>query len=196
MQSPILKFLPDEVVGAILERVGAEDKDIIFFGAGPAKVVNDALGALRSALGADLDLYTHEWAPCWVVDFPMFEEDGNGGWTATHHPFTSPTGTPAELEADPGAALSRAYDVVMNGHEIGGGSIRVHESAMQKAIFRVLRIDDNEAAVKFGFLLDALRLGAPPHGGIAYGLDRLIMVMAGTDAIRDVIAFPLSLIHI
>jgi len=190
LQSPILKFLPDEVVAAILDRVGAQDKDIIFFGAGPAKVVNDALGALRGALGADLDLYTHEWAPCWVMDFPMFDEDGSGGWTATHHPFTSPIGTPEEVEANPGAALSRAYDVVMNGHEVGGGSIRVHQNAMQKAIFRVLRIDDNEAAVKFGFLLDALRLGAPPHGGIAYGLDRLIMVMAGTDAIRDVIAFP------
>tara|TARA_B100000676_G_scaffold298840_1_gene342346 strand:+ start:672 stop:2456 length:1785 start_codon:yes stop_codon:yes gene_type:complete len=190
LQSPILKFLPDEVVAAILDRVGAQDKDIIFFGAGPAKVVNDALGALRGALGADLDLYTHEWAPCWVIDFPMFDEDGSGGWTATHHPFTSPIGTPEEVEANPGAALSRAYDVVMNGHEVGGGSIRVHQNAMQKAIFRVLRIDDNEAAVKFGFLLDALRLGAPPHGGIAYGLDRLIMVMAGTDAIRDVIAFP------
>ena len=190
LQSPILKFLPDEVVAAILDRVGAQDKDIIFFGAGPAKVVNDALGALRGALGADLDLYTHEWAPCWVIDFPMFDEDGSGGWTATHHPFTSPIGTPEEVEANPAAALSRAYDVVMNGHEVGGGSIRVHQNAMQKAIFRVLRIDDNEAAVKFGFLLDALRLGAPPHGGIAYGLDRLIMVMAGTDAIRDVIAFP------
>ena len=190
LQSPILKFLPDEVVAAILDRVGAQDKDIIFFGAGPAKVVNDALGALRGALGADLDLYTHEWAPCWVIDFPMFDEDGSGGWTATHHPFTSPIGTPEEVEANPGAELSRAYDVVMNGHEVGGGSIRVHQNAMQKAIFRVLRIDDNEAAVKFGFLLDALRLGAPPHGGIAYGLDRLIMVMAGTDAIRDVIAFP------
>ena len=190
LQSPILKFLPDEVVAAILDRVGAQDKDIIFFGAGPAKVVNDALGALRGALGADLDLYTHEWAPCWVIDFPMFDEDGSGGWTATHHPFTSPIGTPEEVEANPGAALPRAYDVVMNGHEVGGGSIRVHQNAMQKAIFRVLRIDDNEAAVKFGFLLDALRLGAPPHGGIAYGLDRLIMVMAGTDAIRDVIAFP------
>ena len=190
LQSPILKFLPDEVVAAILDRVGAQDKDIIFFGAGPAKVVNDALGALRGALGADLDLYTHEWAPCWVIDFPMFDEDGSGGWTATHHPFTRPIGTPEEVEANPGAALSRADDVVMNGHEVGGGSIRVHQNAMQKAIFRVLRIDDNEAAVKFGFLLDALRLGAPPHGGIAYGLDRLIMVMAGTAALRDVSAFP------
>ena len=190
LQSPILKFLPDDVVAGILDRVGAADKDIIFFGAGPARVVNDALGALRGALGADLDLYTRQWAPCWVVDFPMFEEDGSGGWTATHHPFTSPIGTPEEVEADPGGALSRAYDAVINGHEVGGGSVRVHQNAMQKAIFRVLRIDDNEAAVKFGFLLDALRLGAPPHGGIAYGLDRLIMVMAGTDAIRDVIAFP------
>ena len=190
LQSPILKFLPNDVVAAILDRVAAEDKDIIFFGAGPARIVNDALGALRTALGEDLQLYTHQWAPCWVVDFPMFEEDGNGGWTAVHHPFTSPTGTPEEVEADPGAVLSKAYDVVMNGHEIGGGSVRVHENAMQKSIFGVLKIDDNEAEVKFGFLLDALRLGAPPHGGIAYGLDRLIMVMVGTSAIRDVIAFP------
>ena len=190
LQSPILKFLPNDVVAAILDRVAAEDKDIIFFGAGPARIVNDALGALRTALGEDLQLYTHQWAPCWVVDFPMFEEDGNGSWTAVHHPFTSPTGTPEEVEADPGAVLSKAYDVVMNGHEIGGGSVRVHENAMQKSIFGVLNIDDNEAEVKFGFLLDALRLGAPPHGGIAYGLDRLIMVMVGTSAIRDVIAFP------
>ena len=190
LQSPILKFLPDEVVSAILDRVDAKDNDIIFFGADRASVVNDALGALRSKLAEDLDLYERDWAACWVTDFPMFDSTDDGGWTAIHHPFTAPSCDAASMEADPGQALSRAYDIVINGHEVGGGSIRIHESEVQKAVFRVLKLSDNEAAMKFGFLLDALKFGAPPHGGIAIGLDRLIMLLTGATAIRDVIAFP------
>ncbi|MEX1236755.1 MAG: aspartate--tRNA ligase, partial [Pseudomonadales bacterium] len=183
LQSPILKFLPDDVVASILERVGAEDKDVIFFGADRASVVNDALGALRCKLAEDLDLYDRQWAPCWVTEFPMFEKDAAGGWTAIHHPFTCPLGEPDAMVADPGATLSRAYDVVINGHEVGGGSIRVHQLEMQQKIFQVLQMSENEANVKFGFLLDALGYGAPPHGGLALGLDRLIMLLAGTSAI-------------
>ena len=190
LQSPILKFLPDEVVSTILDRVDAKDNDIIFFGADRASVVNDALGALRSKLAEDLDLYERDWAACWVTDFPMFDSTDDGGWTAIHHPFTAPSCDAASMEADPGQALSRAYDIVINGHEVGGGSIRIHESEVQKAVFRVLKLSDNEAAMKFGFLLDALKFGAPPHGGIAIGLDRLIMLLTGATAIRDVIAFP------
>ncbi len=190
LQSPILKFLPDEVVSAILGRVDAKDNDIIFFGADRENVVNDALGALRGKLAEDLDLYQRDWAACWVTDFPMFESAGDGGWTAIHHPFTAPSCDIESMEADPGKALSRAYDIVINGHEIGGGSIRIHESAVQQAVFRVLKLSDNEVAMKFGFLLDALKYGAPPHGGIAIGLDRLIMLLTGATAIRDVIAFP------
>jgi aspartyl-tRNA synthetase len=190
LQSPILKFLPDEVVMKILERVDAENNDIIFFGADKTRVVNDSIGALRSKLGEDLNLYERQWAACWITDFPMFEETANGGWTAVHHPFTHPLGSIEEIEADPGETLSRAYDVVINGHEVGGGSIRIHQADLQRSIFRVLRLSDNEAHVKFGFLLDALKYGAPPHGGIAIGLDRLMMLMSGSDAIRDVIAFP------
>ncbi len=190
LQSPILKFLPDDVVASILERVGAKNRDIIFFGADKSSVVNDAMGALRSRLAEDLSLYERDWATCWVTDFPMFERDGNGDWSSLHHPFTCPTGTPEEVLANPGEALSRAYDVVINGHEVGGGSIRIHQAEMQKAIFRVLKLEENEANVKFGFLLDALRYGAPPHGGLALGLDRLVMLLVGTNAIRDVIAFP------
>ena len=189
LQSPILKFLPDDVVLNILERVGAEDKDIIFFGADTAKVVNDALGALRCKIAEDLNLYTKKWAPLWVTEFPMFEGEGTN-WTATHHPFTQPTGDMDAMLADPSSVLSRAYDVVLNGIEVGGGSIRVHEMEMQKKIFEVLDLSENEINVKFGFLLDALKYGAPPHGGLAFGLDRLIMLMCDSNAIRDVIAFP------
>ena len=190
LQSPIVKFLPEPVRAAILERVGAENGDLIFFGADSAKVVNEALGALRCKLGEDLDLYTAEWAPLWVVDFPMFEEDDKGGWTALHHPFTSPSCTPEALEAAPGEALSVAYDMVLNGTELGGGSVRIHRNDMQQSVFRVLGIDEAEAQEKFGFLLDALKYGAPPHAGLAFGLDRLIMLMSGARSIRDVIAFP------
>ena len=189
LQSPILKFLPDNVVLNILDRVGAEDKDIIFFGADKAKVVNDALGALRCKIAEDLNLYAKKWAPLWVTDFPMFEGEGSN-WTATHHPFTQPTGDMDAMLADPGSVLSRAYDVVLNGIEVGGGSIRVHEMEMQKKIFEVLDLTEDEINIKFGFLLDALKYGAPPHGGLAFGLDRLIMLMCDSNAIRDVIAFP------
>ena len=189
LQSPILKFLPDNVVLNILDRVGAEDKDIIFFGADKAKVVNDALGALRCKIAEDLNLYAKKWAPLWVTDFPMFEGEGSN-WTATHHPFTQPTGDMDAMLADPSSVLSRAYDVVLNGIEVGGGSIRVHEMEMQKKIFEVLDLTEDEIYIKFGFLLDALKYGAPPHGGLAFGLDRLIMLMCDSNAIRDVIAFP------
>src|SRR5690606_19239475 len=176
LQSPIVKFLPTEARKAILERLGAETGDLIFFGADKAKIVNDALGALRCKLGADLNLYTREWAPLWVVDFPMFEEDDKGGWTSIHHPFTRPACTPEELAANPEGALSQAYDMVLNGTEVGGGSIRIHSPAMQREVFKVLGIGDEEAQEKFGFLLDALKYGCPPHGGLAFGLDRLVML--------------------
>jgi len=190
LQSPIIKFLPEATRKAILERLGAETGDVIFFGADKAKIVNDALGALRCKLGEDLNLYTREWAPLWVVDFPMFESDDNGGWTSIHHPFTRPACTPEELVSNPEGALSRAYDMVLNGTEIGGGSLRIHSPAMQREVFNVLGIGEEEAQEKFGFLLDALKYGCPPHGGLAFGLDRLVMLMVGADSIRDVIAFP------
>lgn len=190
LQSPILKFLPDDVVAKILERVNAENKDIIFFGADKAGVVNDAMGALRCKLAEDLDLYERQWAPLWVTEFPMFEGSDKDGWTATHHPFTQPTGDLDEMVSAPGNTLSRAYDMVLNGHELGGGSIRVNQTKMQQKIFEVLKLSENEAQMKFGFLLDALKYGAPPHGGLAFGMDRIVMLLTGSTAIRDVIAFP------
>ncbi|MCS5562335.1 MAG: aspartate--tRNA ligase [Marinobacter nauticus] len=190
LQSPIVKFLGDDVALAIMERVGAEDGDIVFFGADKATVVNEALGALRIKVGHDLNMLTCEWAPMWVVDFPMFEELPDGNLTAIHHPFTAPSCSPEDLAADPANALSRAYDMVLNGTELGGGSIRIHDERMQEAVFRILGIGEEEARAKFGFLLDALKFGCPPHGGLAFGLDRLVMLMTGSSSIRDVIAFP------
>jgi len=192
LQSPIIKFLSDAAIAGILERTGAADNDLIFFGADTAKVVSDALGALRLKIGQDLKLVQRGWRPLWVVDFPMFEWDGDERrWVAMHHPFTSPKiDDPAALRADPEQALAKAYDLVLNGSEIGGGSVRIHRQDMQSTVFELLGIGAEEASRKFGFLLDALKLGAPPHGGIAFGLDRLAMLMAGADSIREVIAFP------
>jgi aspartyl-tRNA synthetase len=192
LQSPIIKFLNDAALSGILERVGAADGDLIFFGADSAKVVNEALGALRLRVAQDRGLVTAGWRPLWVVDFPMFEWDAEARrWVAMHHPFTSPQlDDPAALRANPAAALARAYDVVLNGSEIGGGSVRIHREEMQSTVFELLGIQAQEAQQKFGFLLDALRFGCPPHGGIAFGVDRLAMLMAGADSIRDVIAFP------
>ncbi|MCJ8300157.1 MAG: aspartate--tRNA ligase, partial [Pseudomonadales bacterium] len=190
LQSPIVKFLGEDVAMAIMQRLGAKNGDLVFFGADKTNIVNEALGALRNKVGVDLELLTCEWAPLWVVDWPMFEKTSDGGITALHHPFTAPNCTPEELEADPLAANSIAYDMVLNGCELGGGSIRIHKAEMQKTVFRCLGISDEEAEEKFGFLLNALKFGAPPHGGLAFGLDRLIMLMTGTESIREVIAFP------
>ena len=190
LQSPILKFMPEEVIQGVLSRTEAATGDILFFGADKAGIVNEAMSALRDAVGKDMKLLEGEWAPLWVVDFPMFEKDKDGSFTSVHHPFTAPSCTPEELEQDPGPALSRAYDMVLNGTELGGGSIRINKPDMQQAVFRVLGINKEEADEKFGFLLDALKYGCPPHGGIAFGLDRLVMMMTGSQSIRDVIAFP------
>ncbi len=190
LQSPIVKFLGDDVAMQVMNRLGAQNGDIVFFGADKAKVVNEALGALRIKVGEDMNLIEREWAPLWVVDFPMFEETSDGSLTALHHPFTAPSCSPDALKADPLAALSRAYDMVLNGTELGGGSVRIHDQAMQKVVFEVLGIGAEEAQEKFGFLLNALKFGAPPHGGLAFGLDRLVMLMTGSESIREVIAFP------
>ena len=192
LQSPILKFLPDEVIEQILQRSGASNGDLLFFGADKTNVVNDALGALRVKLGIDRKLLEGEWKPLWVVDFPMFEfDEKEQRWNALHHPFTAPNFDSAEqLLANPGEALSQAYDMVLNGTEIGGGSVRIHKQEMQRVVFEVLNISNEEAESKFGFLLNALRYGCPPHAGIAFGMDRLIMLMTGSTSIRDVMAFP------
>ena len=191
LQSPIIKFLPDDVLDAIIKKTGTQTGDILFFGAGDARIVNESIGALRIKVGHDRGLVNEGWAPLWVVDFPMFEKDSKGNWTSLHHPFTAPSvDNAAELKTDPGKLLSRAYDMVLNGTELGGGSVRIHKTDMQQAVFELLGISPEEADNKFGFLLTALKYGCPPHAGIAFGLDRLVMLMSGATSIRDVMAFP------
>ena len=190
LQSPIIKFMPEDTVLAMVDRMAAQDGDILFFGADKRGIVNESLGALRLKVAADLDRVAEGWAPLWVVDFPMFERDDRSGLSALHHPFTAPSCTAQALQDDPDSALSQAYDMVLNGSEIGGGSVRIHDQTMQKTVFNLLGIDEAEAEAKFGFLLGALRHGAPPHAGLAFGLDRLVMLMVGGQSIREVIAFP------
>ena len=192
LQSPILKFLPDDVVEAILQRTGAESGDLVFFGADKASIVNESLGALRVKIGHDLNMVEHGWRPLWVVEFPMFEwDEKTQRWYALHHPFTAPRESDIDLLSnDPGKCLSRAYDMVLNGTELGGGSIRIHKTDVQQKVFEMLGIPAEEAEEKFGFLLQALKYGCPPHGGLAFGLDRLAMLMTGSASIRDVMAFP------
>jgi aspartyl-tRNA synthetase len=192
LQSPVVKFLPQEALKAIIERTGAVNGDLIFFGAGKEKIVNDALGALRARVGHDRGLSEKGWRPLWVVDFPMFEyDDEHKTWAARHHPFTAPKDGHEDLFAsDPARAIAKAYDVVLNGWEIGGGSVRIHDPAVQAKVFAALQISAEDQQKKFGFLLNALQYGAPPHGGIAFGLDRIVTLMAGAESIRDVIAFP------
>ncbi|MDO9105165.1 MAG: aspartate--tRNA ligase [Methylovulum sp.] len=191
LQSPIVKFAPADIWARVMAKTGAENGDLIFFGADKASIVNEAMGALRVKLGHDLNLLEGDWKPVWVVDFPMFDwDEKTGRYNAIHHPFTAPSCSVEDLVANPGAALSRAYDLVLNGTEVGGGSIRINRPAMQQTVFEILGIKEDEAREKFGFLLDALKYGAPPHGGLAFGLDRLVMLMTGSSSIRDVIAFP------
>jgi aspartyl-tRNA synthetase len=191
LQSPILKFLPDQAIAGVLERTGAATGDVVFFGADKRAVVNESLGVLRDHVGRDRGLTGTGWSPLWVVDFPMFADNGKGGWDAVHHPFTAPRGSSAEaLKAAPGTAISCGYDITLNGNEIGGGSIRIHSPEMQAAVFDLLGNSAEEAETKFGFLLTALEYGCPPHGGIAFGVDRLAMLMAGAHSLREVIAFP------
>ena len=190
LQSPILKFLKPETISSIINELEVDSDDLIFFGAGKKEVVNLTMSSLIKKLGEDLDMYQKEWAPCWIVDFPMFEKNKEGNLTSLHHPFTLPKCSIEELEASPESAYAYAYDIVLNGYEIGGGSLRVFDSEMQKRILNLLSIDDEEAANKFGFLLNALESGCPPHGGIAFGLDRIVMLLTHTTNIRDVIAFP------
>ncbi|HIF53928.1 MAG: aspartate--tRNA ligase [Methylococcales bacterium] len=191
LQSPIVKFAPAEVWESVLSKTDAKTGDLIFFGADKANIVNEAMGALRVKIGLDRNLLTSEWAPLWLIDFPMFDwDEKNQRFNAIHHPFTAPSCTIEELEANPGKALSRAYDLILNGTEVGGGSIRINKTLMQSKVFEILGIGEEEAREKFGFLLDALKYGCPPHGGVAFGLDRLVMLMTGSSSIRDVIAFP------